>query len=150
MKLVIQRVKRSTIIINDDIERRINRGLVVLIGIHTEDTDSDVEWLAHKMLQMRIFPDDEGVMNRSVIDIDGELLLVSQFTLQASTKKGNRPSYMHAARPEQAVPLYNSFVDRVKRDSTLKVETGEFGADMSIELVNDGPVTIIIDSRDRY
>lgn len=127
----------------------IGPGLLVLLGIENEDGDADIQWLAKKILQLRVFDDEDGVMNRSVQDIKGELLLVSQFTLHASTKKGNRPSYIKAAKPDVAVPLYEAMVKELRETSGLKVDTGEFGAHMEVALVNDGPVTIWIDSKNR-
>lgn len=146
MRLVIQRVKESSCVI-DQIERSsIKHGLLILVGIEPSDTIEDVDWLAGKVTRIRLFDDESGVMNRSVVEAKGEILIISQFTLFASTKKGNRPSYIRAARPEVAIPLYESFINRVKELTQVKVETGVFGAMMDISLINDGPVTIIIDS----
>lgn len=146
MRLVIQRVKESSCVI-DQIERSsIKHGLLILVGIEPSDTIEDVDWLAGKVSRIRLFDDESGVMNRSVVEAKGEILIISQFTLLASTKKGNRPSYIRAARPEVAIPLYESFIYRVKELTQVKVETGVFGAMMDISLINDGPVTIIIDS----
>ncbi len=146
MRLVIQRVKESSCVI-DQIERSsIKHGLLILVGIEPSDTMEDVDWLAGKVSRIRLFDDESGVMNRSVVEAKGEILIISQFTLFASTKKGNRPSYIRAARPEVAIPLYESFINRVKELTQVKVETGVFGAMMDISLINDGPVTIIIDS----
>ncbi|MCE1166878.1 MAG: D-aminoacyl-tRNA deacylase [Sphingobacteriia bacterium] len=146
MRLVIQRVKESSCVI-DQIERSsIKHGLLILVGIEPSDTMEDVDWLAGKVSRIRLFDDESGVMNRSVVEAKGEILIISQFTLFASTKKGNRPSYIRAARPEVAIPLYESFIYRVKELTQVKVETGVFGAMMDISLINDGPVTIIIDS----
>lgn len=146
MRLVIQRVRESSCII-DKVERSsIKHGLLILVGIEPSDTMEDVDWLAGKVSRIRLFDDDGGVMNRSVVEAKGEILIVSQFTLFASTKKGNRPSYIRAGRPEVAIPLYESFIYKVKELTQVRVETGVFGAMMDISLINDGPVTIIIDS----
>lgn len=147
MRLVIQRVSEASVRINNQINGEIGKGLLILIGIEHEDTKDDADWLVKKVINLRIFSDDEGKMNHSVIDIDGKALIISQFTLHASTKKGNRPSYIKAARPEHAIPLYQYFVDLVAQH--LPVETGEFGADMKVSLINDGPVTITIDSKNK-
>lgn len=149
MKLVIQRVSEASVTIDNSLVRSINKGLVVLIGIHKDDSMDDLNWIERKLLHMRIFSDDQGLMNKSVLDVNGDLLLVSQFTLYASTKKGNRPSYMNAAKPDHAIPLYKEFVRRMKNLDTIHVQTGAFGADMHLLIKNDGPVTIVIDSRDR-
>ena len=149
MKVVIQRVSQANVIIDDKEKAKIGNGLLLLLGIEHEDTIQDVEWLVKKVSQLRIFNDDQGIMNLSVTAIKGEFLVISQFTLHASTKKGNRPSYIRAARPETAIPLYNDFIRQLKVTTSLNVSTGEFGADMKIGLVNDGPVTIIIDSKKR-
>ena len=147
MRAVIQRVLRSDITINGSLHRSIQKGLVVLLGIEDADNDEDVEWLSSKIVNLRVFDDKEGVMNISVLDISGDILLVSQFTLHASTKKGNRPSYIRASKPEIAVPLYQKMIKQLETDLGKKIETGEFGADMKVELVNDGPVTIVIDTK---
>ncbi|MBN2519917.1 MAG: D-tyrosyl-tRNA(Tyr) deacylase [Bacteroidales bacterium] len=149
MRIVIQRVSKADLFINSEIYSSIGEGLVVLVGIVSDDNDVDISWLASKILNLRIFNDDDGVMNRSLIDIDGEIMIVSQFTLHAKTKKGNRPSYIDAAPPEISVPIYESFIEEVKCRTNKEVKTGIFGADMKISLVNDGPVTIIIDSKNR-
>lgn len=149
MRAVIQRVLRSDITINGSTHRSIQKGLVVLLGIEDADTDEDVEWLSAKIVNLRIFDDENGVMNVSVSDISGEILLVSQFTLHASTKKGNRPSYIRASKPEIAIPIYRKMILQLEKDLGKKIETGEFGADMKVELVNDGPVTIIIDTKSK-
>lgn len=146
MRIVIQRVSRASVTIDGTRRSEIGRGLMVLVGVREGDTPSDVLWLAQKTVNMRIFDDERGVMNRSVLDVDGDLLVVSQFTLNASTKKGNRPSYIHAAGHELAIPLYQHFCAEVSRLMGHSVKTGEFGANMQVELVNDGPVTIIVDS----
>lgn len=147
MRLVIQRVNEASVTIDGEVFSRIGKGLMVLVGIAEGDTSADVEWLVVKTAAMRIFPDENGVMNRSVIDVGGEVLAVSQFTLMASTKKGNRPSYIHAAGHELAVPMYELYCQRLSELLGRKIKTGRFGADMKVALVNDGPVTIIIDSR---
>ena len=147
MRLVIQRVSRASVDIAGSRVSEIGRGLLILVGIAEGDTPADVEWLAAKTAAMRIFPDENGVMNRSLLDVGGDALAVSQFTLMASTKKGNRPSYIHAAGHELAVPLYEMYCERLSQTLGRPVGRGVFGADMQVELVNDGPVTIIIDSR---
>jgi D-tyrosyl-tRNA(Tyr) deacylase len=147
MRLVIQRVSEASVQINNQINGEIGKGLLILIGIEHEDTKDDADWLVKKVVNLRIFSDDEGKMNHSVIDIDGKALIISQFTLHASTKKGNRPSYIRAARPEYAIPLYNYFVTEIAKH--IPIETGEFGADMKVSLINDGPVTITMDSKNK-
>ena len=147
MRLVIQRVKEASVTIDGKVVSAIGQGLFILVGVENGDTEADMEWLAAKVAGMRIFNDKEGVMNRSVVDVDGQLLAVSQFTLTASTKKGNRPSYIRAAGHELAVPLYDKFCVRLSEIAGRPVQKGVFGADMQCALVNDGPVTIIIDSR---
>jgi len=149
MKVVIQRVAEASVTINQKIVSQIYLGLLILLGIESEDTKDDIVWLSKKVANLRIFNDENEVMNKSLIDIDGDAIVVSQFTLQASTKKGNRPSYLKAARPKIAVPMYESFVKQFEKDLGKKVGTGEFGADMKVSLLNDGPVTIIIDSKNR-
>ncbi|HML86449.1 MAG TPA: D-aminoacyl-tRNA deacylase [Bacteroidales bacterium] len=146
MRLVIQRVTESACVIDSIKISSINNGLLILVGIEPNDSIDDVEWLAGKVARIRLFDDENGIMNRSVVEAMGEIMIISQFTLFASTKKGNRPSYIRAARPEIAVPLYEHFVNRVKDLTHVKVETGVFGAKMDISLTNDGPVTIIMDS----
>lgn len=147
MRLVIQRVSRASVDIDGKRHSGIGTGLMILVGVREGDTPADVEWLVAKTAAMRIFPDDKGVMNLSIIDTDGEALAVSQFTLNASTKKGNRPSYIHAAGHDVAIPLYELYCDRLAEVIGKPVARGVFGADMQVELVNDGPVTIVIDSR---
>lgn len=147
MRLVIQRVTRASVSIGGELHSSIGAGMMVLVGVETGDGAADVDWLAGKLAALRIFDDDAGVMNRSITDVGGELLAVSQFTLTASTRKGNRPSYIRAARPEEAVPLYEMFCSEMEVRLGKEVKRGVFGADMQVELVNDGPVTIIIDSR---
>jgi D-tyrosyl-tRNA(Tyr) deacylase len=149
MRLVIQRVSEASLAIEGVVHARITQGLVVLIGIEHEDGLSDIDYLVTKLISLRIFSDDEGKMNRSIKEVNGSLLLVSQFTLHASTKKGNRPSYIRAARPEQAIPLYEKFIQTCQTILPEQVETGVFGADMMISLVNDGPVTICMDSKNK-
>lgn len=150
MKLVIQRSKNASVTIANSVHGSIEHGLVVLLGIETEDSQEDANWLIGKLINMRIFGDDEGKMNHSILDVKGQFLVISQFTLHASTKKGNRPSYIAAARPEIAIPLYEYFIEELKKQSQLSVENGVFGADMQVALVNDGPVTIIVDSKNRH
>lgn len=149
MIAVIQRVRESSVSIDDTIKASIGVGLIVLLGIEASDDQTDVEWLSRKIANMRIFPDDEGIMNRSLLDINGEALVISQFTLHASTKKGNRPSYIKAAKPEISIPLYEAFKKQLASDLSKPVGSGEFGADMQVSLVNDGPVTIVIDTKDK-
>jgi len=149
MRILIQRTSEASVKIEGKIHGEINRGLVVLLGIEAEDTLDDINWLVRKLIGLRIFSDGEGKMNDSIVDVNGEFLVISQFTLHASTKKGNRPSYIKAARPEVAIPLYEEFIQILRKESNLKVATGEFGADMKVQLINDGPVTIWIDSKNR-
>jgi D-aminoacyl-tRNA deacylase len=149
MIAVVQRVSAASVTIENKIKSSIARGLLVLLGIEDADNQEDIDWLASKIVNLRIFNDEQGVMNVSVIDSNGDILVVSQFTLQASTKKGNRPSYIKAAKPEIAIPLYESFVKAVRIILDKEVKTGEFGADMKVSLVNDGPVTIIIDTKNK-
>lgn len=149
MKIVIQRVSEAAVTINKEQYASIQLGLVVLVGIEQEDEREDADWLVSKLVQLRIFSDNEGKMNKSILDIAGELLIISQFTLHAATKKGNRPSFIIAARPEKAISLYDYFIAQANKQLTGKVKTGIFGADMKVSLVNDGPVTIIIDSKNR-
>lgn len=149
MKAVIQRVSQASVTINNQQHSTINAGLLVLVGIEEADGQDDIDWLCSKMVNLRIFNDAEGVMNLSLKDIDGELLLVSQFTLQASTKKGNRPSYIQAARPETTIPLYEKTIEVLNGLLSKPVKTGVFGADMQVGLVNNGPVTIIIDTKNK-
>jgi len=149
MRAVIQRVTVASIEIEGKIKSRINAGLLVLVGVEDADAIADIEWLSAKIIRLRIFDDKSGVMNLSLKDISGDILLVSQFTLHASTKKGNRPSYLRASKPEIAVPLYEKLIIRLETDFGKKIYTGEFGADMKVSLVNDGPVTIIIDTKNK-
>lgn len=149
MKAVIQRVQYASVTVNKETISGIKHGLLVLLGIGLNDAIEDIDWLCKKIVNLRIFNDDNGVMNTSLIDVNGDAIIVSQFTLQASTKKGNRPSYLRAAKPETAVQLYKAFVERFELELGKKVGTGEFGADMKVELLNDGPVTIIIDTENK-
>jgi len=149
MKIVIQRVSKASVTINDEKVANIKTGLLVLLGIVADDSQKDVDFLVRKTANLRIFNDGNGVMNNSLKDCDGEVIVVSQFTLHAATKKGNRPSYIKAAKPEIAIPLYEKFVSTLEIELDKKVQTGEFGADMKVELLNDGPVTIIIDSKNK-
>jgi D-tyrosyl-tRNA(Tyr) deacylase len=149
MRVVIQRVTSADVTINGVVNGAISRGLLVLVGIEEADGAEDIGWLSNKMVNLRIFDDEAGVMNCSVKDIDGEILLISQFTLHASTKKGNRPSYIKAAKPEISVPLYEQLIRQLSADLGKPVATGIFGADMKVGLLNDGPVTIVIDSKNR-
>jgi D-tyrosyl-tRNA(Tyr) deacylase len=149
MRIVLQRVSEASVKIDGSIKGSIDFGLLVLLGIEAADSEQDADWLISKISGLRIFSDKEGKMNLSIQDINGAFLVISQFTLFASTKKGNRPSYIQAARPEQAIPLYEYFVSKLKSETNLIVETGAFGADMKVSLVNDGPVTISIDSKNK-
>lgn len=149
MKVVLQRVSKASVTVDDEKIADIQNGLLILLGIIDEDTVDDITWLSNKIVNMRIFPDDQGVMNTSVLDVDGEIIVVSQFTLHASTKKGNRPSYIKAAKPDIAIPLYESFIKQLENDLGKPIQSGEFGADMKVQLLNDGPVTIIIDSKNK-
>jgi D-tyrosyl-tRNA(Tyr) deacylase len=149
MKAVIQRVSQAEVSVKNNVVSKINLGLLILLGIEEADGDEDVEWLTKKISQLRIFDDSEGVMNLSLMDVKGDATVVSQFTLHAKTKKGNRPSYINAARPETAIPLYENFVKRLEEILGKKVGTGEFGAEMQVHLTNSGPVTIIIDTKNK-
>lgn len=149
MRVLIQRVAEASVTIEGQVKSAIGPGLLVLLGIETEDSAEDIDWLCKKIIQLRIFSDEEDKMNLSVMDIQGQILVISQFTLHASTKKGNRPSYIKAARPDVAIPLYEQFVDHLSIALGQPVGTGEFGADMKVRLLNDGPVTIWIDSKSR-
>jgi len=149
MRVVIQRVSKASVTINAVVKSRISSGLLVLVGFEEADTKEDIEWLSSKILNLRIFPDENGVMNLSLKDTGGELLLISQFTLHAATKKGNRPSYIRAAKPDVAIPLYEQFISEIEKQFEKPIQTGAFGADMKVELLNDGPVTIWMDSKDR-
>ena len=149
MRSVIQRVSTAQVRVDEKITGKIGLGLLVLVGIDDEDGAEDIEWLSGKIVNLRIFDDEQGVMNRSVADVSGDLLVVSQFTLHASTRKGNRPSYIHAAKPETAIPLYEKFLQQLEKDLGRPVSAGIFGAMMKVSLLNDGPVTIIIDTKNR-
>lgn len=149
MRIVAQRVSEASVMINGEVKGSIEQGILILLGIEHEDNQDDADYLIQKISQLRVFGDHDGKMNLSIADVNGEFLIISQFTLHASTKKGNRPSYIRAARPEQAIPLYQYFIDQLKKTSQLSVETGEFGADMKVSLINDGPVTILMDSKNR-
>lgn len=149
MKVVIQKVSKANVKVEGKITGEIGEGLLILLGIEDADTDEDVQWLSNKIVTLRIFNDENGVMNRSVLHVDGTILLVSQFTLHASTKKGNRPSYIRASKPEFAIPMYEKMIGQLEADLGKKIQTGIFGADMKVELLNDGPVTIIIDTKNK-
>ncbi|MBS1576485.1 MAG: D-tyrosyl-tRNA(Tyr) deacylase [Bacteroidetes bacterium] len=149
MRAVIQRVSKASVTINGSINSQIGNGLLVLIGIEDADTKEDIEWLSAKIINLRIFNDDNGVMNVSVRENGGDILLVSQFTLQASTKKGNRPSYLKASKPDFAIPMYEKMIQQLTNDLGKPIGTGRFGADMKVELLNDGPVTIIMDTKNK-
>ena len=149
MRAVIQRVKHATVIIDGKLTSSIRSGLLVLLGVEEADSNEDIEWLSGKIANLRVFNDEGGVMNLSVKEVQGEVLIVSQFTLYVATKKGNRPSYIRSAKPEIAIPLYQNFIMKMETDLGKQVETGTFGADMKVELLNDGPLTIIIDTKNR-
>jgi D-tyrosyl-tRNA(Tyr) deacylase len=149
MRVVIQRVKKASVTINGSVKGSIKKGLLVFVGIEEADNAEDLTWLSNKIVNLRIFNDDHGVMNLSLKETGGDILLISQFTLHATTKKGNRPGYSKAARPEVAIPLYQAFIQQLNKDLEKNIATGEFGADMKVELLNDGPVTIIIDTQNR-
>ena len=149
MRAVIQRVAEANVTIGGEVRGAIQTGLVVLLGIEEADTNEDIDWLTGKLVRLRIFNDEDGLMNRSIQDVSGDALVISQFTLHASTKKGNRPSYIRAAKPETAVPLYEAFVKSLSEKLGRRVQVGEFGADMKVSLTNDGPVTITIDTKNR-
>ncbi|AFL97307.1 D-aminoacyl-tRNA deacylase [Ornithobacterium rhinotracheale] len=149
MRVVIQRVKHAQVEVAEQLIGKIGLGLMILIGFEAEETEEEFEWLSQKIVNLRIFPDENGVMNRSILDCDGEILLVSQFTLHAATKKGNRPSYIRAAKPDLAIPYYEKMISVLGQKLGKPVQTGEFGADMQVSLLNDGPVTIIIDTKQK-
>jgi len=149
MRAVIQRVSQASVTVEGAIIGQIQRGLMVLVGIVNEDDTTDIEWLSNKIINMRIFDDENGVMNKSLVEIGGAILLVSQFTLHASTKKGNRPSYIAAAKPKISIPLYEAVIQQLQKDLGAPIQTGKFGADMKVALINDGPVTITIDSKNK-
>lgn len=149
MRTVIQRVQSASVTIDGEIKSAIGKGLLIFLGIEDKDSEADIEWLVKKIVNLRIFDDENGVMNRSIIEVNGEALVVSQFTLHASTKKGNRPSYIKASKPEKAIPLYNEFCDEMSLALGKTIGTGKFGADMKVGILNDGPVTILIDSQNK-
>jgi D-tyrosyl-tRNA(Tyr) deacylase len=149
MRAVIQRVSKASVTIDGNIHSQINEGLLVLLGVEDADTMEDIEWLSNKIVNLRIFNDENGVMNVSVNEQDGEILLISQFTLHASTRKGNRPSYIKASKPEIAIPIYEKMIKQLSADLGKTIKTGEFGADMKVELLNDGPVTIVMDTKNK-
>lgn len=149
MRIIIQRVSRASVTIEGTVKSAIEKGYMILIGVCEEDTEEDVEWLVRKVIGLRVFDDENGVMNRSIMDVDGNILVISQFTLFASYKKGNRPSWLRAARHEISVPLYESFCNKLSEAIGKQVGTGEFGADMKVELINDGPVTICMDTKNK-
>lgn len=149
MRIVIQRVSKAAVKINTKEKAAISQGMLILLGIEDADDFSDAEWLIGKIIKLRIFDDEQGVMNLSINQVEGEILLISQFTLHASTKKGARPSYIRAAHPDKAIPLYESFITNLNNQLNTEIQTGEFGAEMQVELINDGPVTISIDSKNR-
>ena len=149
MKAVVQRVSKASVAINGINVASIKTGFLVFLGIVNEDSNDDIKWLSNKIANLRVFADENSVMNKSLIEVKGEVIVVSQFTLHASTKKGNRPSYIKAAKPDIAIPLYKSFVSQLEKDCSTTIQTGEFGADMIVKLLNDGPVTIIIDTKNK-
>ena len=149
MRVVIQRVSYASVTIGKELKSSIDNGLMILLGIEESDTQEDIDWLCRKITALRIFDDENGIMNKSVIDINGDILVVSQFTLMASTKKGNRPSYIRAAKPEISIPLYEKFCNELSLCLGKEIGTGEFGADMKVELLNDGPVTICMDTKNK-
>ncbi|MBI6116044.1 D-aminoacyl-tRNA deacylase [Salegentibacter maritimus] len=149
MRVVLQRVSKASVQINHEINAVMQKGLLILLGIEAEDTQEDIDWLCNKIVKMRIFNDENEAMNLSLLDVDGDAIVVSQFTLHASTKKGNRPSFIKAAKPDIAVPLYEKFIKKLEESLGKPVGSGEFGADMKVELINDGPVTIIVDSKNK-
>lgn len=149
MRVVVQRVSQASVTIRGHVKGRIRKGLLIFAGVEEADTKEDLEWLSAKIVNLRIFNDEDGVMNLSLKDVNGDVLLISQFTLHASTKKGNRPSYIRAARPDTAIPLYQQFIQELEKQFGKTIQTGEFGADMKVELLNDGPVTICIDSKNK-
>ncbi len=149
MRIVIQRVAKASVTIDNQIKSQIGKGMLILLGIEDADAQEDIEWLSGKIINLRIFDDEQGVMNLPIKDADGEIIVVSQFTLHASTKKGNRPSYIKAAKPDISIPLYEEFCNALASKLGKPVQTGEFGADMQVELINDGPVTICIDSKNK-
>ena len=149
MRVVVQRVSEASVQIAGQIKSQIGLGLMILVGIENDDAKEDIDWLVRKIVNMRIFPDDDGIMNRSVLEAGGDIMLISQFTLHASTKKGNRPSYIKAAKPDVAIPIYEQMIDLIGMEMGKEIATGEFGADMKVSLINDGPVTITMDSKNK-
>ena len=149
MRIVIQRVSHASVTIKGNVKSAIQKGYLILLGICEEDTSEDIDWLVRKVIGLRVFEDENGVMNRSIMDVDGEILVISQFTLFASYKKGNRPSWLRAAKHEISIPLYNEFCTKLSESLGKKIGTGEFGADMKVELLNDGPVTICMDTKNK-
>ncbi len=149
MRIVIQRVSEASVSIKDTMKSAIQQGFLILLGIGEDDSEDDIEWLVKKVVNLRVFDDEQGIMNKSILDVNGEILVVSQFTLMASYKKGNRPSYIHAAKHEISIPLYQQFCERLSAQLGKEVGTGEFGADMQVKLVNDGPVTICMDTKNK-
>jgi len=149
MRVILQRVSSSSVLIDHKDRNSISQGLTILVGICDEDKQEDIDWLVRKIINMRIFADEDGVMNKSILDIQGDLLVISQFTLYASTKKGNRPSYIRSSKPSISQPMYENFVDKLKTESNLVLRTGKFGADMQVTIENDGPVTIFLDSHNK-
>jgi D-tyrosyl-tRNA(Tyr) deacylase len=149
MRALIQRVSEASVTIDGEIKSEIKNGLLVLLGIEDADTEQDISWLSSKISKIRIFDDENGVMNKSVVDVDGDIMVVSQFTLHAGTKKGNRPTYLKASKPDFAIPMYEKFLSQIRKDLDKEIGSGEFGADMKVALINDGPVTIWIDSKNK-
>ncbi len=149
MKVVIQRVSKASVRINEDTVAKIGKGLMILLGVANRDTQEDINWLSKKIASLRIFSDDNGLMNKSIVNIGGDVIVVSQFTLHSNTKKGARPSFIKAAKPDVAIPLYEKFVSQLENDMGKPIQTGRFGADMKVDLVNDGPVTIVIDTENK-
>ena len=150
MRIVVQLVKQASVSVDEKVISEIKKGYLILLGIETEDTQEDINWLASKIARLRIFGDEDGAMNKSILDVNGDVIIVSQFTLQAKTKKGNRPSYIKAARPEIASELYDKFILQLENEIGKKIQTGKFGATMDVSLINEGPVTIFMDSKNKY
>ena len=150
MRIVVQLVKQASVSVDEKVISEIEKGYLILLGIETEDTQEDINWLAGKIARLRIFSDEDGAMNKSILDVNGDVIIVSQFTLQAKTKKGNRPSYIKAARPEIASDLYDKFILQLENEIGKKIQTGKFGATMDVSLINEGPVTIFMDSKNKY
>jgi D-tyrosyl-tRNA(Tyr) deacylase len=150
MRIVVQLVKQASVSVDEKVISEIKKGYLILLGIETEDTQEDINWLAGKIARLRIFSDEDGAMNKSILDVNGDVIIVSQFTLQAKTKKGNRPSYIKAARPEIASELYDKFILQLENEIGKKIQTGKFGATMDVSLINEGPVTIFMDSKNKY